>query len=123
MASNGTFLYPGSSWGPINVTIPLTAENTGLAKGASANATVSVTLMDGVYYGGGLVVYNTEPAMEGAAGSLVFRNPADGTSVTTSQTNGQTQSNLPYLLFASAAVLMLIVVVLQRWPRPSQRVK
>jgi hypothetical protein len=123
MANNGTFLYPGSSWGPNNVTIPLTAENTGLAKGASANATVSVTLMDGVYYGGGLVVFNSEPAMEGAAGSLAIRNPADGGSATTSQIANQTQNNLPYALFASAAVLMLAVVVLQRWPRQSQQVK
>jgi hypothetical protein len=123
MTNNGTFLYPGSSWGPNNVTIPLTAENTGLAKGASANATVSVTLMDGVYYGGGLVVFNTEPAMEGAAGSLVIGNPADGGSATTSQIANQTQNNLPYALFASAAVLMLAVVVLQRWPRQSQQVK
>jgi hypothetical protein len=120
MANNGTFLYPGSSWGPNNVTIPLTADNTGLAIGASANATVSVSLMDEVYYGGGLVFYNTEPAMEGAAGSLAIRNPvSDGSTTTTNQISGQ--NYLPYALMASAGVLMLVVVVLQRWPRPTQQ--
>lgn len=122
LGSNGTalsgFLYPGSSWGPFTVSIPLTADNTGIAKGQSANATVSVNLEDRVYYGF-YDAYETEPPMVGLAGSLVIQNAV--TSVSTSTTVGGTgQSYLPYALLASGAVLMLFAVVLPRVARPPQ---
>jgi len=109
-------LYPGSTWGPNNVTIPLTAQNTGVAVGQSANATVSITLQDRVRYGGQLQVYVTEPAMQGQAGNLVIQNFAtSSSSSTSSQTGGQ--SYLPYALLAAGAVLMLSAVFLTRGPR------
>src|SRR6266480_5423778 len=43
---NSSHLYPGSTWGPFNVTIPLTEDNTGLVKGQSANATMIIALQD-----------------------------------------------------------------------------
>ena len=117
-ADNAPFLYPGASWGPNNVTIPLTANNTGLAKGASANATVSITLGDEVYYGGGLSTYTTEPPMQGPAGSLVIQDsvaPISGS--TTSQVTGQARTYLPYALLALGVVLMLSAVLLPHRPR------
>jgi hypothetical protein len=127
LSNSSRTLYPGSSWGPNNVTIPLTAQSTGLAVGASDNATVSVTLEDEVYYGGGgvfqggLNTFGTEPPMEGAAGSVLVQNLAATSSSTTSGANtGQTQTVLPYTLLASGVVLMLVVVVIRRWPQSSQ---
>lgn len=112
---NLTLLYPGSSWGPNNVTIPLTENNTGLAKGESANATVSVTLQDTVYYGGQqLNVYVTEPRMQGHAGGFLVSNAVS--PVTSSNPGpGAGSSYLPYAaLTVVGAALVLWAAV---WPR------
>jgi len=116
------FLYPGSTWGPNNVTIPLTADNTGLAKGASANATVSITLADTVYVGGrDIALYLTEPPLQGQAGSLLIQNIGTSSSTSTAgQNTGQTgQTYRPYAFMASGVVLMLLAVFLTRGPRSS----
>ena len=116
--------YPGSVWGPNTVHIPLTADNTGLAKGQTANATVSVILQDLVWYGGQLGIFDSEPPMQGSAGSVTISNGATtSTGSSTGQTGGQTQAYLPYALLASGAVLMLSAVFLPRGPRPSQATK
>jgi hypothetical protein len=111
---NSSFLYPGSTWGPNNITIPLTANNTGLARGQSANATVSITLQDGIYYGGQLIVYTTEPAMQGVAGGLVIQNTA-ATSSSTSTISSTSQAYVPYAILAAAGAVMMVGAAL--WPR------
>jgi len=118
---NSPHLYSGSSWGPNNVTIPLTADNTGLAKGESANATLSVTLQDSLWYGLPRFVTETEPAMQGQAGSVVIQNsvPSSNGSAT-GQGAGAGQTYLPYALLTSGAALMLLAVFLPRGPRSSQ---
>jgi hypothetical protein len=99
----------------------LTAENTGIAKGQSANATVTVTLQDLVWYTTPISLLDTEPPMEAGAGSLIIENPATPVSSSnTGQTTGQTQTYLPYALLASGAVLMLSAVFLSRGPRSPQ---
>jgi hypothetical protein len=111
-------LYAGSNWGPNSVTFPLTADNTGLAKGASTNATVIITLEDSVYEG-----YDTsEPSMQGSAGSLLIQNPAGtpNSTTTTGQTTDQTQTYLLYALLALGAFLMLSAVLLPRGPQSAQ---
>jgi hypothetical protein len=118
-ASDAPHLYPGGSWGPNNVTIPLTASGTGLAKGQSANATVSFILQDQVDIANGRSIFFTnEPPMEGQAGSIVIHYPASSTT-TSSASRGSGQTQLPELLLASGAVLMLLAVAL--WPRPPRR--
>jgi hypothetical protein len=118
---NGSnFLYPGANWGPQNITIPLTPENTGLATGASFNATLSMTLSDYVFIGLPFYYFTPEPQMRGDAGSLIIQNPAS-TSASSSTTVGNTsntQALLPYALLASGAVLMVFAVFLPRGPRP-----
>jgi hypothetical protein len=110
---NSTFLYPGSSWGPNNITIPLTASNTGLAKGDSANATLSISLQDNVFYGQQLNVYTTEPAMQGVAGSLLIQNGATSTSTsTTTSSTGQTY--LPYAVLVVVGAIMMVGAALWR---------
>lgn len=113
--------YPGSIWGPNTVAIPLTVNNTGLAKGQSSNATVTVTLEDLIWYGPPLSLFDTEPPMSGGIGSLTVQNSvATSSSSGTDQTSGQNQTYLPYALLASGVVLMLSAVFLPRASRPPQ---
>jgi hypothetical protein len=132
-APNGSpFLYPGSNWGPNNVTIPLTAANTGLAKGQSANASVSVVLNDWNWVGGAVTYYSTEPPMTGNGGSFVIQNAVQtassasgsgsgGTDTTTTTTTSQgasaSQGYLPYVLLGIGAVLMIAAVITPRSPK------
>ena len=113
---NSSHLYPGSTWGPNNVVIPLTADNTGIAKGSSVNATVMITLQDQIWYGGNISVWITEPAMQGHAGTLVIQNGVTTTSTSTTN-QGPGQTYLPYLLLGSGAVLVLLAVFFTRGAR------
>ena len=113
-------LYPGSTWGPKDVTIPLTADNTGLAKGASANATVTIRLGDTIWVGGQyLAAYHTEPPMQGAAGGFAIQNVVASTSSSTTG-QGTIQTYFPYVLIATGAVLILLMVALLRRPLSPQ---
>jgi hypothetical protein len=44
------YLYPGAFWGPLNFSIPLTEEDTGLSPGQTANASVTLRLITDVSY-------------------------------------------------------------------------
>jgi hypothetical protein len=119
---NASYLYAGASWGPNNVTIPLTAANTGLATGQSANASLSITMQDEVFYATTVYVgyYQSEPAMEGQAGEFLIQNvvPSSSTSTSTSTSSQNSgQSYVPYALLASGAVLMVLAVALPRRPQ------
>jgi hypothetical protein len=111
-SSNGApFLYPGATWGPNNVTIPLTQDDTGLSPGASANASVTITQEDTLWWGGQLSIFHTEPAMQGSAGNIVIQNPAESTkSSTAAQTAGQSKAYLPYALLTLGTVLVVSAV-------------
>ncbi len=114
---SGDFLYPGGYWGPINFTFPLTEANTGLAKGDSANATLSIILHDVVYYGEPVLTYETEPAMQADGGSFLIQNEVASSSTTTSTVGqGGGQTLLPYALMTSGAILMVAAVFLPRRP-------
>jgi len=116
---NSSHLYPGSTWGPFNVTIPMTESNTGLVKGQSANATMTVALQDQIWYAGNIQVWITEPPMQGTAGGLVIQ---DGVTTTSTSTTGPIagQSYLPYELLALGAVLVILAVFATRAPRSPQ---
>jgi hypothetical protein len=102
------FLYPGSTWGPNNVTIPLTQGDTGLAPGASTNASVTIMLEDTLWWGGQLSIFHTEPAMQGSGGSVLIENPSGSTNTsTTAQTTGQSRAYVPYALLAFGAILVV----------------
>jgi hypothetical protein len=114
-------LYAGSSWGPNDVTIPLTAENTGLAKGESANATIGIILSDYVFYGAPIAAFEPESPMQGQAGSLVIQNAVVSTRSSTAGPGfGSGQTYLPYLLLASGAVIVVAAVFFLRGPRSPQ---
>jgi hypothetical protein len=112
------FLYPGSTWGPEGFNFSLTEANTGVAPGTSANATLAVVIEDTVYYGYPGDIFETEPPMTAAVGSLIIENVAanNATSAsTTTQSGGPTL--LPYTLVASGAVLLAAGVFIARGPR------
>jgi len=114
-SATAPYLYPGATWGPNNVTIPLTAANTGLAKGQTANATVSVRFEDQDWYGIPYLAYITEPPMQGSVGTMLVQNQVASTSGNGSGAGQSTvQMYLPYILMASGVVLMLFAVVLPR---------
>ncbi len=113
-------LYPGASWGPNNVTVPLTAGNAGIAKGASANASVSIALQDKAYFvlpAGAQGFYQAEPLMQGLAGDLLIQNAVASTSTSATGQGIGGQTYVPYVLLASGAVLMFLAVVLPRGQR------
>jgi hypothetical protein len=45
-----SYLYAGSHWGPVNVTIPVTDAAAGISSGASMTGYLSVTLISDVWY-------------------------------------------------------------------------
>ena len=115
---NAPFLYPGSTWGPNNITIPITPDDTGVAKGTSVNATVSLTLQDTLWYGVPRLTSETEPAMQGGAGSFTIENSvSSSTGSGTGPSSGQ--AFVPYVLLATGAILMAAAVVLPRGSRKS----
>jgi hypothetical protein len=120
---NASFLYPGAVWGPNNVSIPLTAENTGLAKGQSANGSVKITMQDQDYvHYLAQFIYTSEPPMQGYAGGLSIQYPEASSSTSAAgQVTGQ--DYLPYALLSAGVVLMLSAVVLPRRPRLPQSQK
>jgi hypothetical protein len=116
------FLYPGASWGPNNVTIPLTAANTDVAKGVSTNASLNIILRDSVYEGVPVNGYQTEPAMEAQGGSLLIQNgvvsSTSSSSNTSTTSQGTSQTFVPYAILGSGIVLIVAAVLLPRSPRP-----
>jgi hypothetical protein len=123
--TTAAYLYSGTSWGPNNVTLPLTEANTGLSKGNSANASLRLRLQDQVFavipiYGG---TFTSEPAMEGSAGSVLIQDavPTSTTSTSTGHTtNTNTTTILPYALLGAGLVLMVVAVVLPKGSRTPQ---
>ncbi len=118
-----SFLYPGGIWGPNNATFPLTAANTGLAAGQSANATFSITLLDSVEVGYPYLIYATEPPMTGQGGTFLIQNEVASITTTTSTSSttaqGTNHTLLPYALLASGAVLIAAAIFVPRGPRSS----
>jgi hypothetical protein len=107
------YLYPGASWGPNSILIPLSANATGISKGTSANATVSFELQDQLYVNAGNgKAYEAEPPMQGSAGSLTIENGA-----TPQSTPAASTPYVAYALVACGAVLMLAAAVMPRGPR------
>jgi hypothetical protein len=119
-SGNGApYLYPGATWGPNNFTIPLTEGDTGLSPGASANASVTIILMDTLWWGGQLSILHTEPAMQGSGANIVIQNPAESTkSHTTVQTAGKRDTYLPYELLALGSALVVSGVFVSLTSRP-----
>jgi hypothetical protein len=119
VAAGPNYLYPGGNWGPLNLTVPLTATDTGIPTGSSVNATVSLTLSDYVYVGIPYLTYVTEPPMTGQAGSVIIQN--DVATVTTSSNQGSGSGNgsstTAYVLLGAGVVLMVFAVVLPRGPK------
>jgi hypothetical protein len=108
LTQDKNFLYPGQTWGPYNITIPLSENDTGLAKGEEANATVGIILQDSVFNGSPYNVLSTEPPMEGAAGSLLIVNPTTSALTNHSIAGQGGETYLPYFLLTGAGLVVVL---------------
>ena len=95
-------LYPGATWGPLTLSIPLTRSDTGLSAGQSANASLTLHLVTDVSYE--YVAYRT------AGYAQVFGQ--DGTVVEVwspggAPQSGANQSVAPYLLLIGSVLLVM----------------
>lgn len=93
-------LYAGGHWGPYNVTIPLTENNTGIPPGKAINATVAVALQDQMWVAYPYDYNFPEASQQGPAGFIIIHN-------------GEVSSfslydYLPYAALAGGAVLAVI---------------
>ncbi len=113
-------LYPGGTWGPVNVTIPITETGTGLSKGQSANGSLIIMLQNQLWYGGQVGTYLPEPPLQGAADTVLIQNsPAQSTTTTSSPTqngpaSGTEQNYMPYALMAIGAIMVLLAAISMR---------
>lgn len=98
--SLGPLLYPGSHWGPENISIPLTQENTGIKSGASRNVSISVAVEDEVWLGYP-AEYNVPTNAQGSMGSMLISPPG-----------GKSTPILGYGLVAGGLIVVALAVVL-----------
>lgn len=70
----GDALYPGGHWGPYNVTIPVSTEDTGLSPGSSVNASVAISLQTGVWIAYPFDYNVAQQPLQASAGSIIVDN-------------------------------------------------
>jgi len=99
------WLYPGGRWGPLNISLPLTEQDTGLAPGQAVRANVTISLLATIWYDSPIFNYLPESG-EGRVGSVYVQGV--GHAVSGSSTI------VSFLLITSGAVLLVSRVVIFR---------
>jgi len=76
--TSGRPLYPGSHWGPLNVTLPISESNSGVSAGQSRNASIGVALNYEVWLE---LPYNYDltEGTQASAGSVIVQGPSSTT--------------------------------------------
>ncbi len=97
-------LHEGESWGPTNVTIPLTPSNTGLAQGQEALGTATLTVNADVWFNEPINFYRPQ-ANQTSIGNVVFAN---GTP------SGPQPNYLGFVLVGLGAVIVAATVITRR---------
>jgi hypothetical protein len=105
-ASEQKWLYPGGRWGPLNISLPISEQNTGLSPGMSFRANVTISLLTTVYYDNPVSNYFPESG-QGNAGTAVLQDLLGAAPWYTS-------SFVPYILMAGGSILLLFRVVFFR---------
>lgn len=101
-------LHAGQSWGPSNITMPLTEANTGLSQGQESVANATLRLDADVWFNQPINFFRSE-ANQTSIGSVVV---ADGTPA------GPSPNYVGFGLLASG-VIVLVVSLVVRWRRSS----
>jgi|SRR5437899_1897713 len=99
------WLYPGGRWGPINFSLPLSEQNTGLTPGQMARANVTISLLADLWYD--LPVANYIPESGGGSAGAVIVQGVGGAP-------GGVGTAIPALLVVSGVVLLLVRVIIFR---------
>src|SRR5438132_7296636 len=105
------WLYPGGRWGPLNISLPITEQDTGLAPGQAVRANVTISLLATIWYDSPIFNYLPESG-DGRVGSVYVQGV--GPAVSGSSTI------VPFLLIASGAALLVTRIVVFRG-RPKER--
>ena len=99
------WLYPGGRWGPLNISLPLTEQDTGLAPGQAVRANVTISLLATIWYDSPIFNYLPESG-DGRVGSVYVQGV--GHAVSGSSTI------VSFLLITGGAVLLVSRVVIFR---------
>lgn len=98
-------IYPGGHWGPVNVTIPLTASNTGISPGNTRQANVSIALQDEVWIDFPVNLQFPESSL-GSAGPITIQGSG--------QQGLSLQAIEPFLLIAGGLLIVGIALLVFR---------
>ena len=99
------WLYPGGRWGPLNISLPITEQDTGLAPGQAVRANVTISLLATIWYDSPIFNYLPESG-DGRVGSVYVQGV--GHAVSGSSTI------VSFLLITGGAVLLVSRVVIFR---------
>src|ERR1035437_4751675 len=116
------YLYQGARWGPFNVSIPLTEEDTGLSLGQTANASLTLRLITDVSYDSpGYRLSGYAPVFGDGAIFVQIHDPGSQQySNTPAGSIGQNFPLLPSLLVGGGLLLLAARIILFR-TRPNER--
>jgi hypothetical protein len=111
------YLYPGARWGPLNVSVPLTEEDTGLSPGQTANASVTLSLITDISYSEpGYGVSGYTPVFGESSTFVLIHDPGSQQSATGGSA-GLSLPLLPSLLFGGGVLLLVVRVTAFRTRR------
>ena len=114
-------LYPGARWGPLNYSIPLTDEDTGLSPGQTANASVTLRLITDISYDSpGYRMSGYAPVFGDGSTFVLIHDPGSQQSAQ-GAAPGKTLPVIPLLLVGCGAALLGVVLTVFR-RRPGRQV-
>jgi hypothetical protein len=109
-----SYLYQGARWGPLDFSIPLTEEDTGLFPGELVNASVTLRLITDIFYDSpGYRLSGYSPVFGEGSGFVLVQDPG-GQQAVTGGTTGQDTLLIPSLLVGGGVVLLVIRVTVFR---------
>jgi hypothetical protein len=109
-----SYLYQGARWGPLDFSIPLTEEDTGLSPGQSANASITLRLITDVYYDApGYRLSGYSPIFGDGSTFVIVQDPG-GPQAATDGAAGQGFPLIPSLLVGGGVMLLVVRVTVFR---------
>jgi hypothetical protein len=109
-----SYLYQGARWGPLDFSIPLTEEDTGLFPGELVNASVTLRLITDIFYDSpGYRLSGYSQVFGEGSGFVLVQDPGSQQAVT-GGTTGQDTLLIPSLLVGGGVVLLVIRVTVFR---------
>jgi hypothetical protein len=108
------YLYQGARWGPLNFSIPLTEEDTGLSPGQTANASLTLRLVTDVSYDSpGYRLSGYSPVF-GDGSTFVLIRDQGGSLAVAGGSADRGAPLLPFVLVGGGVVLLVVRLTLFR---------